>query len=483
MNKTIKALTYSFGGQYLSLIIQIVSTMVISRLLTPSEVGIYSVAAGIVFIGHLLRDFGVGQYIIQEPNLTNQRIRAAYTLTIGIAWSISIFIALLAPFADSFFNDDGVSDVLSILVFSLALTPFGTITSAYLRRNMNFRPTMIAGVSSAVTGAIVTISCAFYGLSYASMAWGSLTSTIATISVMVYFRPKELPILPGFKEMSKILSFGSKLSVINITGQLPEVITEIIVGKNLSMNAVGIQSRTVGTVGILNGLLMKGLGPVVNSLFAEKARDNDDLRAPYIKGLSYVSAVAWPFFGSLVLLTEELTMVLYGENWLAVVPLIQIGCIAAFIIYLTNLTEHLLTATGNIDRMVKYNTILIPANLVLMTIAAFFSLTWIAIAGVVTAILRAILVYPHIKEIANVQLNDYKEILYQATAITAGTLLGVILGKGLMLSLAVQNDLLILLASFILGSIGWCYTIIRFENPISPDLKKLWRHLLNRNQK
>ena len=44
--------------------------MIISRLLTPAQTGIYSVAAVLLGVAQVLRDFGAGQYLVQERELT-----------------------------------------------------------------------------------------------------------------------------------------------------------------------------------------------------------------------------------------------------------------------------------------------------------------------------------------------------------------------------------------------------------------------------
>ena len=63
-----QSLLLSFFGQYIVLVINFVSTIILARILTPSDIGIFSVAIFFVALSHILRDFGVGQYLIQEKN-------------------------------------------------------------------------------------------------------------------------------------------------------------------------------------------------------------------------------------------------------------------------------------------------------------------------------------------------------------------------------------------------------------------------------
>ena len=68
-----KALSLSFASKYSSLAIHTAAVMVLARLLTPAEIGVYSVGAAVVALAHVLRDFGVGNYLIQEKETSTER--------------------------------------------------------------------------------------------------------------------------------------------------------------------------------------------------------------------------------------------------------------------------------------------------------------------------------------------------------------------------------------------------------------------------
>lgn len=51
-------------------------TIILARLLSPSEIGVFSIAAVTVSIAHVFRDFGVGAYLQREKDLNPEKIRA-----------------------------------------------------------------------------------------------------------------------------------------------------------------------------------------------------------------------------------------------------------------------------------------------------------------------------------------------------------------------------------------------------------------------
>ncbi|HEU0196476.1 MAG TPA: oligosaccharide flippase family protein, partial [Nevskiaceae bacterium] len=81
-----KALSLSFIQTFVSLVFSFGSVIIVSHILTPSEIGVFSVAAGMVALIHMLRDFGVSEYLVQEQELNESSIRTVFTINLAIAW-------------------------------------------------------------------------------------------------------------------------------------------------------------------------------------------------------------------------------------------------------------------------------------------------------------------------------------------------------------------------------------------------------------
>ena len=157
MNAIKSSLLMSFAEKYTVLVIGMAGGMIIARLLTPGQIGIFSIGAVVVGITQMVRDFGVGQYLIQEKDLNGERLRAAYTLTMLISWSMAGLLALASgPVAD-FYDEAGVGDVLRVLALNVLLIPFGSITLPVLRRQLRFRALYCINVANALANLLVCL--------------------------------------------------------------------------------------------------------------------------------------------------------------------------------------------------------------------------------------------------------------------------------------------------------------------------------------
>jgi len=208
-----KALSWSFASNYLTVFVRFVSVVWVARLLTPEEIGLFSIAlAGFGFL-QIFRDFGIGQYIIQHKNLKPEYIRAAFAMSITICWLLATLTYVFSDIVADFYGREEVAGVFKILALNLVFIPFGTLNLSMLKRKLMFKQVAIIDVFSAVVGSMSVVVFAYYGSSYLSPAFGSLMGCITTIVVSNVFRQPETPWLPGLKGIRNVFNFGALMIV------------------------------------------------------------------------------------------------------------------------------------------------------------------------------------------------------------------------------------------------------------------------------
>src|SRR5579863_8444479 len=103
-----RALAMSAVARIGSSVIGFVSVMILSRLLTPTETGIFSVSAAMITLAHALREFGITSYINQERELTSERIATTLGIAIAIGWTIAAVLLAISGPAAQWYSQPGV---------------------------------------------------------------------------------------------------------------------------------------------------------------------------------------------------------------------------------------------------------------------------------------------------------------------------------------------------------------------------------------
>lgn len=329
MSQLRSSLAYSALDGYVGIVLQIASTVVIARLITPEQTGVFAVSAVFAALASTFRDFGVAEYLIQEKQLNDDAIRAALAVNIAISWAMALAMWLGAPWAAQFYNAPGVADVMSVQALNFILIPFGAVTMAWFRRELNFRPVFISNLWGNLTSFAVGMFLALNGHGALSLAWASVASIAVTVAASAFFRPQGFPWLPGLRGIGRVINFGKFASGVSIFGQLGKGAPEMIIGRAQDMASVGIFSRGGGLVEVFNRLVLRAVMLVALPYFSQSTRAEGSPRRAVLLTMTMLTGVGWPFLAFMGVAAYSVVSLMYGDQWLAAVPLAQILCAAA----------------------------------------------------------------------------------------------------------------------------------------------------------
>jgi O-antigen/teichoic acid export membrane protein len=380
---TRRALSLSFVDRYGALVISVLSSMAIARLLTPTEIGVYSVTMVLVSLTMSLRDLGSGHYLVQERELTPARLRATWTVQLLVGLAFGLVLAAAAWPVSQFYGDARIVDIMLVIALNFAVNPFGSMTYAWLMREMRFDRLAVMRLSAALAGALASVWLAWRGLGPISLALGSLVATLTNALVAIRFRPAHFPWLPGRGELRRVLSFGGKLSASTVIRTLGEGAPELLLGKLQSLTAAGLYSRAGGLTQMFNRLLLDAVSVVAQPLFARVHREAGDVGETFLKALSYVTVLGWGFFTGMGLLAHPLVRLLYGEQWDGAVGAVRLLSLAAAFAVPAALCPIALMVTGGINRALRITVIAAVNTLLAAAAGSPFGLLGVAAALVI----------------------------------------------------------------------------------------------------
>jgi O-antigen/teichoic acid export membrane protein/peptidoglycan/xylan/chitin deacetylase (PgdA/CDA1 family) len=358
-----KAIGIAFATEYLNLGIQFLSVMVLARILPPSEVGTFSLAAMLMTMMHVFRDFGVAQYVIQERELNHAKLQSTMGVAILLALFAGAALAALSGPVSRFYANPELRSVMLVMSASFVVSPFGSVVLSVLRRQNELTAIFYVKTASSLCHVSVAIGLALHGAGAISLAWANFAGILAFGVVGNLFRPAGMPWLPRFSNMRDILSFGSVSSMGSLANIAGASTPELIVGKVLNMAAVGYFSRATGLMQLFSRLITGALTPLILPYFAQMRRDGRTLAQPYLQAVSQLTAVAWPFFSVLALLAYPVTRTLYGAQWDASVPVARLLCVSGAIAAVGLFATQAMVAVGQVRSSTKCNLIVQPVRI------------------------------------------------------------------------------------------------------------------------
>ncbi|WP_228892505.1 oligosaccharide flippase family protein [Pseudoduganella aquatica] len=373
-----RSLALSFVEKYALLLLALAGSMVLGRLLTPAETGVYSVAAVLAGLAQVLRDFGVGQYLVQEKDLTPAKLRAALCVSVGSAWTLGLLVLLAAPPLAAFYQAQQLRPVLQLLALNFLMVPFTSLTVSMLRRQMRFASILLVNAAAACVQLACSVWLAWRGWGSLSLACGAAAGSAAALLASVALRPAGLPWLPHWRGAGTVLRYGGYAAGGGLIDQAGVAAPDLIVGKLIGVAGAGIYGKAQSVINLFNQAITSAVSPVAFSLYAAQARAGQDARAAYLKTISCMTALAWPFFAGLGLMAQPVVRLLYGDQWDATVPLIQVISLGAALYSMFSMARYLFLAGGHVREQARLDAMSVAVRIAAVLLAAPFGLDYVA---------------------------------------------------------------------------------------------------------
>jgi O-antigen/teichoic acid export membrane protein len=405
-SSTKRALAWSFAERYAGLAVAVASTMLLSRLLTPSQVGIYSLCAAFTAVAGILRDFGVSEYIIQEKELTPSKLRSAYGLAFAVAWTIGAIIFLFRHQVAAFYAEPQVAEVLAVLALHFLILPVSSPTFALLNREMAFRSIFVLQIISNTAQAVASVAMAYAGWGVMSLAWGPIVNVAVQAVVLFVMRPRECLTLPGFREVGTVLKFGSMYVASRSIEVLTRNFHDPVVAKQFDFASVGLFSRAFGLIELFHTNVGAAVVRVATPAFAAQHRDGADIAVNFAWATAVFASVSWAFFGFVAVMAEPIIRILFGPQWTAAAPLAAALAISTLPHGLYALAPQMLSATGHVARRLKVSMVFCPLHIGLVLLAAHHSLIAVAWVWLFSNSVMLALYLWHLKAVLRVGLRE-----------------------------------------------------------------------------
>lgn len=370
MTSVTRALVISLIERYLLIAIALSANIILARLLSPEQIGAYSVGIAIIGIAQVVRDFGVGSFLIQESRLTEDHIRTAFGISLMTGGILFLAVLGAADWIGRLYEQPGISEILRIVSLNFLVLPFCTISLALLRRDMQFRRLLYVNISAAILGFIITISLAYAGLGAKAMAIGSVATNAATGFGAWLTRQEHRVFSPSLRQWRTLLGFGTQTSIAGIVTSISIDINDLVIGKVIGLAPVAIISRAQGIANIFHRDIMGAIRNVALPAFAAAHRRGEPVERHYVLGVASVTAFAWPFYGFSGLFAIELLRLLFGPQWDAAAPLVPLFCIAGAIAATSNLITSAILAVGRVDLLTFSEVAFQPLRALLVIAAA-----------------------------------------------------------------------------------------------------------------
>ena len=342
-------------------ITQMIRLVVLGRILGPEAFGLLAMMLVVTGFAELLAQAGLSEAIIQHPDPTHIELSSLYWLNIALGGLLYITLLMATPLIAALYSTPELEQLLPWLALAFLISPWGVQLKALLQKRLEFKPLAIIEILAAVTGTLLAIALAWQGHGVWSLVWGQLAqSTVMVLSLVLIGWQRKM--LPGFcfnhTAVKPYLSFGLHLLGSNILNYFNSRIDQLVVGVLLGSQALGYYSMAFNLVlqpiSRINPVLTQVAFPVLARVRDDKVR----LKRGYFRMLDLLTSINAPVLIGVAAVAPLLISVVLGEQWLPIIPLIQVLALFSLLRSTGNAGGSLILAAGRADLAFYWNLML-----------------------------------------------------------------------------------------------------------------------------
>lgn len=320
------------GAKYLGIFISIFFTIVMARILSPEDYGIFAVVNALAGYIMTTSNLGIGAAIIQKKNLSIEEIECIYSFTgvIGIILGIVMFI-LGAPLSE-IYNNNVYYTLCQLLAVSVFLYSVNLVPNALLLRDERYNQVALRNVAVSVVSMALAFLIAALGGKYYALIGQSIAGTLIYYAWNVYtakihFRLNIKLTISAVKKIFKysIFSFGG-----DSVGYLELNMDSLMIGPVLGSASLGIYDKAYRLLDYPVGNMAGVLNTILHPLLKEYQEQPGIIKMKYEKIEKFFSLISLFIVTVCFSCSNEIIHILFGEKWNDSIAVFQIMSIALY---------------------------------------------------------------------------------------------------------------------------------------------------------
>lgn len=311
-------------SKYSRIIISLVVAGVLARLIAPQDFGIVAIATVIISFFNIFSDLGIGPAIIQNKSLTSENYSQIFSFTIWQGIILATLFFLSSWFIAGLYASPVLKTICQLLSVNLFFASINIVPKALLYKNKEFQFIAYRSLITQVLGGGIAVTAALMGAGLYALIINPILSSIFLFILSYWKYPQKMRLTWGMESIRKIFSFSAYQFLFNVINYFSRNMDKLLIGKFMSLTQLGYYEKSYRLMMLPLQNITYVISPVMHPIFSEFQNDPVKLAGHYEKVVRFLAFIGLPLSVFLWFDAREITLFVFGDQWLPSVPIFQI---------------------------------------------------------------------------------------------------------------------------------------------------------------
>lgn len=377
---------YTALAKYSGVVISLVVAGVLARLLSPDDFGIVAIATVIIAFFNLFTDMGVSPAIIQHKSLTGDDLSDIFSFTVWTGIGISVLFFGASWLIADYYESDILRTLCQLLSVNLFFASATIVPGALFYRNKEFRFIALRSFIIQISAGTAAVTAALCGAGLYALIINPIVSSILIFIISYQRYPQRLRFTLGLGVLRKIFSYSAYQFLFNVINYFSRNLDKLLIGKYMGMSPLGYYEKSYRLMMLPLQNITQVITPVMHPIFSDFQNDKAKLATSYERILRFLSFIGLPLSVLLFFMAQEVTLIIFGDQWLPSVPVFRILALSVGVQIILSSSGSIFQAAGDTRSLFVCGVFSSVLNVAGMLLGIFYfgTLTAVATCIVVT---------------------------------------------------------------------------------------------------
>lgn len=383
---TIKNFMWRFaercGAQFVTLIVSIV----LARILTPSDFGTVSLVMVFTTIMQVFVDSGLGTALIQKKDADDLDFSSVFYFNFVVCLILYLGMFVAAPYIAKFYNDFSLTAIIRVISLTIVISGIKGIQQSYVSRNMLFKRFFFATLGGTVFSAFLGIAMAYAGYGVWSIVAQQLSNTAIDTLILwitVKWRPKKMF---SWERLRGLLSYGWKLLVSSLLDTVYNNLRNLIIGKVYTSADLAYYNQGDKFPKVVVTNINTSIDSVLLPSMSEEQDHANRVKSMTRRAIKTSTYIMAPLMMGLLFCAEPIVKLLLTDKWLPCVPYLRIFCFTYLFWPIHTANLNAVKAMGRSDLFLRLEIIKKAIGLILLLLTMRISVMAMAYSLIISSI-------------------------------------------------------------------------------------------------
>lgn len=398
--------TYSMKG------LQFVLSIILARLLSPSDYGLIGMTSIFFAISGVFIDSGFGSALVQKKDRNEDDYCTVFYVNLAVSLFFYGLLFVIAPHVADFFEQPLLRDLLRVSALTLIIGALVSTSRNKLYVAIDFKTITKISITSSVISGCIALYCAYSGFGVWTFVIQGLIGNVVSALLLFYY-VRWIPRRKFSKDsFHRLFGYGSKILTASLITAIYDNIYDFIIGKKFSPSGLGFYTKGSTFASFAGATTASILQSAAFPILSNIQDDFPRLLSAYSRYIKMVAFCVFPLLLGLCGVAKPLIIFLITEKWAPCIIILQILCFAYLWDGIVRINLNLLYVTGRSDLVLKLEVIKKIVAFTILIISIFFGIVGMCIGRVVYALAAFYMNTYYTKKILNYGFGaQVKEIL------------------------------------------------------------------------